>query len=187
MSKSVRGYRLLIGLLFFTATASARAGIVPDVTVRVVPAALSANLGDTFAVDIVADINMPVVGWGLDLSFSTPGIVSTVGMPMIASPTWLAAASNDGDGLSAVADFLLGSVSGLNITLATLTLSADTLGTTDLLLGVTDGDLTEGFALDPSGFAQNVVFESSHIEVLPEPATALLLVLASPIALRRRR
>ncbi len=39
---------------------------------------------------------------------------------------------------------------------------------TDLSLGITAGDLTEGFGLDPHGFA-NVSFESTQVSVAPVP------------------
>ena len=48
-------------------------------------------------------------------------------------------------------------------------------GETDLFLNVTPGDHTEGFPLDPTGFA-NVTFETGHA-LVPDPS-ALSIILA---------
>ena len=160
----------------------AAAGLV---TVRFDPPEKTVNLGENFTVGLVADISDPVVGWGLDVSALTRGIISPVGMPVI-GPVWVPAYAADGDGLAGLA--YPSSVSGPGVLLATLTYHADALGEADLLAGVTPTDGTEGFALDPTGFA-TVDFQSGHIIVLPEPAAAMLLAAAglSALGLRRRR
>ena len=154
------------------------AGLVSDVVVRFVPPSQIVNFDDVFTVDVVADINTPVVGWGLDVDLSVPTIASTFAAPSVAFPPWIAAAAADGDGLAGLADPFAptnGSVSGIGILLATLTFHADAQGTTDLLMSTTPGDLSEGFPLDPTGFA-TVTFEPGQVVVVPEPATLLPLL-----------
>jgi len=158
------------------------------VTVRFDPPVQAIPLGDPFTVDIVADIDMPVVGWGLDFTPATPGIISLTGPPAIGAD-WLGASAPDGDGLAGLASPLPpvnGSVSGIGIVLATLSLSADTIGSTDLVASITPGDLTEGFALDPIGFA-TVTFQAGQITVVPEPATILVLLFSGLGLTRSRR
>ena len=92
----------------------------------------------------------------------------------------IAATTADGDGLAGLADPFAptnGSVSGTGILLATLTFRADAEGMTDLIASTTPGDQTEGFPLDPTGFA-NVTFEPGQIIIIPEPATVLPLLCA---------
>lgn len=154
------------------------------VDVRIEPPIQSITVGDIFSVDIVADIPEPVVGFGLDFSFVDGTILSQFGPPVIAAPPWTPASASDGDGLAAVA--FPNSVSGNNILLATITLSADIAGATDLLLSVTPGDLAEGFPLDPIGFAP-VTFQAGHVLVIPEPSVLSLLAFAATMLLHRRR
>lgn len=167
------------------------AGVRADaslVVCRFEPPSQTVALGGIFTVDIVADIDMPVVGWGLDLSLLTPGILLPTGPPAIGAD-WLSALAPDGDGLAGLASPLPptnGSVSGTGIVLATLSFSADAIGATDLVASVTPGDLTEGFALDPTGFA-TMTFQPGQVTVVPEPATALLLVGVGCVILIRRR
>ena len=164
-------------VLLSTVPASAQICLV-DVCLRFDPSINEVVVGETFEVDIVADIVTPVVGWGLDLTIDAPGIISLVGDPAIPNPPWAATIAPDGDKLAALAKPSKptnGSVSGIGIVLATLTFSADALGQTDLILGITPGDLTEGFALDPTGFA-TITFEPGNVSVIPEPTTLLLLL-----------
>jgi hypothetical protein len=154
-----------------------------QVTVRVEPPLTIVPIFDTFTVDLVADITVPVLGWGLDIDLSDPAVASVVGLPAIGGE-WVPASSSDGDGLAGVA--FPSSVQGADILLATITYSADALGVTDLIPGVTPGDLTEGFALDPDGFA-TLELIGGQVFVLPEPATLLLLGVAGGFLVSRRR
>lgn len=151
-----------------------------DVCVRFEPALSEIILGHDFEIDIVADINNPVVGWGLDVTVATPGVITSAGDPDI-GPSWFAVNAPDGDKLAGLA-FPNGIV-GTDVLLATLHFTADADGETDLLLSVTPGDNSEGFALDPSGFG-TYLFESGHVYV-PEP-TSLAIFLTCACALRRR-
>jgi hypothetical protein len=140
-----------------------------DVFVHPDPLDLLVERGEVFEIRLLADISDPVLGWGLDLSLA-PGVLSVVGAPSISSP-WQSVPAADGDGLAAYA--FPDSVSGQDTLLATLTFSADAVGETDLVLSVTPGDLTEGFPLDPSGFATST-FQTGHVTVVPEPGAALV-------------
>lgn len=167
------------------------AGVRADgalVVVRFEPTAQTVNLGDTFSVDIVADIDTPVVGWGLDQAVVNPGMLS-ISAPFTIGPSWLPATAADGDGLAGLASPLPpvnGSVMGLGVVLATLSFSADAVGSTALLTSVTPNDLTEGFALDPTGFA-NVTFEPGQITVIPEPSSLMLFIIGCVLIRRRRQ
>jgi hypothetical protein len=152
------------------------------VIVDVQPASSEVTIGQGFNVSIVATIPDPVVGWGLDLSFDH-AVLSLVGSPVI-GPVWLPATALDSDGLAGLA--FPSSISGTSVLLATVHLSAIAAGETDLTLSVTPGDLTEGFPLDPTGFA-TMTLGSAHVTAVPEPTVAVLLLVASVLAMPRRR
>jgi len=145
------------------------------------PAVKVANVGDIFTIDIVADMTNPIVGWGLDLTVTDPMYANRTATDPVIGPDWDPAFAPDLDGLAGLA-FPVG-VSGPGILLATVEFQALALGTTNLVLSVTPGDLTEGFALYPSGF-DNYEFSLGTINVVPEPAALALLALG---ALIRRR
>jgi hypothetical protein len=126
--------------------------------------------GEFFAVNLIADIPDPVLGWGLDVSFD-PAILSLDGPPAIGS-SWKPAFAPDGDGLAGLAFPF--PVNGNGITLATLNFEVITLGTSLLQASATAGDFTEGFPLATGGFA-DVVFKDGSVSPVPEPGTILLL------------
>jgi|CXWL01.1.fsa_nt_gi hypothetical protein len=152
-----------------------------DVTARFGPPTQTVNVGDFFTVDIMADINHPIVGWGLDFVIANQTVLSQSAVPSI-GPSWFPSFAQDGDGLAGLA--FPTSISGSGIRLATLQLHADAVGDTNLLLSITPGDLSEGFALDPTGFA-TTTFELGHITVTPEPAAAMLILIAGVLTFRR--
>ena len=126
-------------------------------------------LGDSFSVDIVADISDPILGWGLDIGFDST-ILSLTGTTI--GSLWQPAVAFDGDDLAGLA--FPDAISGPNVLLATLTFDAIDLGTSGLTASVTMGDLTEGFALiAPGTFADLTVIDGS-VEVVPVPAAVLL-------------
>ncbi|MFH1108167.1 MAG: cohesin domain-containing protein [Planctomycetota bacterium] len=177
---SLKRETVVVGLVTLVCLGgAARGGLI----VRFDTPERTVGLGDVFTIDILADVGDPLVGWGFDLSFD-PSILSLVDSPAI-GPRWIPASAPDGDGLAGLA--FPDSVSGAGVRLASVTFSAVTLGETGLTMSTTAGDLTEGFALDPTGFAQ-AVFESAHVFVVPEPATGLLCaIVLSIIGLRARR
>jgi hypothetical protein len=156
----------------------ARAAVI----VRAVPSAASVAAGDTLTVELRAATDQSVFGFGLDLSFDG-GVLSLTAPPVIAAP-WDGLNAPDGDGLAGLV--FPNGISGPDLLLATLTFSALAPGFTTILPGVSAGDLTEGFPLDPSGFASDVSFVGAQVEVVPEPSSALLLGFAlAALALAR--
>jgi hypothetical protein len=137
-------------------------------------------LGSLFSVAIWADMSNPVLGWGLDVGYDH-SVLTMIGTPVI-GPLWAAGLAPDGDGLAGLT-FPTG-VQGNGLLLATLNFSVAAAGQTDLTLSVTPGDLNEGFALDPTGFA-NATFQAAHVEVLPEPATAVLFLAIVLVGFRK--
>jgi hypothetical protein len=172
----------LASLLTALALAAPAAGTV---VLRLDPGRFFHDPGDLFAVDLLADLSDPVLGFGLDLHFD-PEVVAPVGDPTI-GPDWFPVTAPDGDGLAGAA-FPAGVV-GDGVQLVTLTFEALSAGDAGFWMGFTPGDLTEGFALDPFG-RDTVVYESApRVQVVPEPSTALLLALglAGIASLRARR
>ena len=156
-----------------------------SVIVTVTPAAPSVSVGGTVTVDVVAQFGAPdaVLAWGLDLTLD-PALAGVSGAPVL-GPSWLAFATPDGDGLGGVA---LEGLTGTHL-LASLTLEGLAPGLLSLGLAVTVRDRTEGFALDPSGFATGVVLQGAMLEVVPEPRglAGLAACAAALIAARRVR
>jgi hypothetical protein len=128
--------------------------------------------GDLFTVDLIADIEDPVLGWGLDISYDT-GILSLIGAPAI-GPLWTPGFAPDGDGLAGLA--FPTPISGNNILLASLNFGALASGESLLQASNTSGDLTEGFPLLEPGVFADVQFVNGSVksESVPEPATIFL-------------
>jgi hypothetical protein len=153
------------------------------VIIRAVPSAAAVAAGDTLTVELRAATDQPLFGFGLDLLFDA-GVLAPTAAPVIAAP-WDALNAPDGDGLAGVV-FPSG-ISGPDLLLATLTLLALAPGATTILPAVTGGDLTEGFPLDPSGFASDVSFVGAEVQVVPEPSSAALFGFAlAALAIARR-
>jgi len=138
-------------------------------------------VGGTALVNVVADIpaDSPVLGWGLDLDIVNPAIAALVGVSIPAPWTQV---FGDPDGIGGLA-FPTG-ITGNDVVLATLTLQGLAVGTTEIHLSATEGDLTEGFALDPTGFG-TFVAPCGVVIVTPEPASLVLLALAGLVVRRR--
>ncbi len=139
----------------------------------------------TTTVDIVADIpeSDAIVGWGLDLA--TVGTSAALASVAVNEVLFDAVFAPDGDDLAALvpSDSLFGD----DIVLATLSFNLIEEGLTSLSLSYTLSDLTEGFPLDPAlpGDFAAATFVDGSINVIPEPATLLLVALGA-IAARRR-
>ena len=176
--------RLLLSLSLLLASAPAHATVIAHV---VAPA--SVLVGSFFDVELRASLPDPTLGWGLDLT-ANPANVQRSGAPTIGS-SWTAFAAPDGDGLAGV--YLPPpqgqGITGSDVLLAVVHFQALTIGDTDFQLSDTPTDLSEGFALDPQGYAP-VQYQGARTTVtpVPEPATAALLFggLASLAAARRR-
>ncbi len=148
--------------------------------VAVQPSAGLVATGASLTVDLVADFDTPVLGFGLDLSFDS-AVLSLLAPPSIGS-AWTSAFAADGDGLVGLAP--PGGVVGNGVLLATLSFLALAPGTTSISLGITSGDLTEGFPLLVSGF-DNAQLGGATVSV-PEPGAALLVGLAAAALLAVR-
>jgi hypothetical protein len=156
------------------ARATATLRFEPSPSATVVDGVLQVPMGGSFDVDLVADLTQPVVGFGLDVAFD-PALLSRTGVSI--GPDWVGVAAADGDGLAGLAP--LPGVSGLDVLLATLHLKGTALGSTSLAFGITPNDFTEGFALASLGaFDTAVLGDPLPVQVVPEPASGLLLALA---------
>ena len=127
---------------------------------------------------VYADIPLEdsIVGFGLDAIIQTPADLSYVGF--VPAEPFDPVVSPDGDGFAGLL-FPPTVVYGEDVLLGTLTF-AGTGSWVDL--GVTPGDLTEGFALAGVGGFAAATFTGAYI---PEPAALVLLALGA-LALRRR-
>ncbi len=164
------------------------------VVVSLSPANQSVDISDgTATVDIVAVIPQAdaIVSWGLDINLLGSSV--SVSGSAVNEPTWTAATGVDGDGLAGLVPSPPGTAiwsDPVEILLATVTLSLDSLGTTDLTLSDDNpADLSEGFALDPPpvGAFADVDYVAGSITVTPEPASLALLLLGGVTCLSRRR
>lgn len=137
--------------------------------------------GGTATVDIVADIpeELAIIGFGIDLYLDNP-IVTPTGatVPAPFDPVF----APDGDGLAGIVPPPL-PIWGDGIVLATVEFSLDAEGLVWLTPGYTMGDPFEGFQT-PSGLVTDIEWVPGCIEILPEPATLMLLALGT--LLRRR-
>ena len=176
--------RLLLSLALWLAAAPVQATVIARV---VAPATV--QVGSFFDVELRASLPDPILGWGLDLS-ADPLLVQRSGAASISS-SWIAFAAPDGDGLAGV--YLpppqgMG-ITGSDVLLAVVHYQALSIGDADFQVSDTSTDLTEGFALDPEGFAQ-VQYQGARVSIapVPEPGTAALLLggFASLAAARRR-
>lgn len=162
------------GILPIATLALLLASPAAALTVRFVPDARTVAVTRPFTVEIRADLDEPVLGFGLDVAFDV-SLIGPTQAPTI-GPAWLPAFAPDGDGLAGVGP-VAGAV-GADVLLATLHLQAIGLGTTPLTAAFTAADPTEGFPLVGGGFAEAVFLPAEvEVQLVPEPNTGLLLAL----------
>jgi len=150
--------------------------------VRFLPAANPLAVGQETTLEIVADFDEPVVGFGLDLVLAGTSVVTLDDLAV--GPAWTPVPAPDGDGFAGLAP-VTGYV-GNGVVLATVTLQALLSGATTIGAAITPGDLTEGFALLGSGF-DDVLFEPAILQVLPEPGSGLFVAIGVGMALALAR
>jgi hypothetical protein len=142
-------------------------------TVRLTAPTSVVPLGGEVSVDLVADLGAPALGFGFDIHLDAPHLVLLE--PPTVGAAWLPVPGSDGDGLAGIA--YPTAVTGSSVILATLHFTATSLGSVTLEPGTTPGDLSEGIALDPSGF-DSLQLEPLTLEVvIPEPSRMLLVLL----------
>jgi outer membrane protein assembly factor BamB len=175
---------LAVGSLALGSDAQALATVrlvLPEDAV-IVDGAVRVQAGESLSVRVMADLEQPIIGWGLDVE--TDPLLLGHDSTLVGDP-WIAVSAADGDGLAGLAS--PPGVSGADVWLADLSYTAMAAGSTQLALAITAGDPTEGFALLEIGAFDAVSF-GARIEVLvvPEPSTGLL-VAAGLLALGARR
>lgn len=163
--------------------------------VSIVPSAQVVNIADgTATVDIVAVIPEAdaIVSWGLDLELAGTS-VSELSVA-INEPLFTPVVGADGDAYAALVTVPPGDAvwsDPVPLLLATVTFSLDELGLTTLTLSDdnAEGDLTEGFGLEPppAGAFAEVQYTGGSITVVPEPATVMMIALGAFAVVARRR
>jgi hypothetical protein len=178
--RGVMGLGLLaVFTTLFTTVSSARATVTVSLELPAAPPVVS----EWFDVQIVADLPNPILGWGLDFEIALPEIATKTDVQI--GDSWLPVATSDGDGLAGVA--FPGPIAGTRVVLATVTLEALAEGMSELVIGDDHpSDLTEGFALDPTGF-ESVDYIPSSITIVPEPTSMGSLGVLIAMVWRRRR
>ena len=154
-----------VGLLSSTAS-TLRADVV---SVSLNPTTPSFTLGQTFNVDLLADIPDPVLGFGLDMNFAATMLALN---GFTTGPLWFPATGvevNDFVGLAFPTP-----VSGAVVLLGTFSFTALATGSTALGLAYDSMNFAEGFPLATGGFADNNLPDESAV---PEPSTLCLLAL----------
>jgi hypothetical protein len=159
----------VVGAICTAAPADAAA-----ITVRFVPAAQVVNLGDVVVINVVADIDAgsAIVSWGIDVGLSS----AILGGPAVAIGALFSSTppAGDMDGLIGIVVPPDPPVSGVGIVLATLTYTATSLGTTNLIASITGGDALEGFFQVGGGAVTDLAFVNGVVTVIPLPPALLL-------------
>jgi len=170
-SKSCK--RRLLPLFLYLAVPA----LANPVAVGLSPTQTTHAVGDTFTIDLSAQIPSPVIGWGLDLDFDhTILLLSNV----VIGPSWFSTIGTEPNDYGGLA--FPSAISGPDTLLAALTFTAIQPGSSSLTASFDSVNLNEGFALETGGFA-DVVFTDGVVDVqgtsaVPEPNTRLLLALA---------
>ena len=139
------------------------------------------TIGNTTNVEIRADFTDAIIGWGLDVNVTNPGVADLTGFTV--GPLW-------DPQLASPDTVLLGGTSitdvgpGANILLATLTFQAFGNGVTPISLSANDFD--EGFLKNDFVTFDTTIFCNGTVTV-PEPASLVLVAVGGLLAIRRRR
>jgi len=169
------GLGLLVSSLLPAGPAAAAA------IVRLVPSATAVATGEAFTVLLRADLGLPILAFGLDVHWDA-GLLDYLG-PAVFAPGWIQLSNVTGASAQPFPALALlnlgalanpGPVIGSDFLLATLSFRGKALGVADLELSITSTDLTEGFALSTPGSFDSATLAGASVNVVPEPATALL-------------
>ncbi len=165
-------------MLAVLASATAASG---GIVVSIEPDNPTVDLGEFVTVDIMATIDEPVVAWGLDLTIDVPAFAGWTATAI--GLDWDVTGTLDGDGLAGLR-FPTGIMG--EVLLATLTFEGLSEGET--LLSLSSGpEEDEGILLEFGDLAAGVQFTPATLTVTPEPTTLALLLVASAMAMVRRR
>lgn len=157
-------------------------------SITLMPGSTSVEVGDSFTIDIMADIDPAdeIIAFGFDAMLSGSGALSydgfTMGTGFADDPFF---GPNDGDGIYGVSegDFFFGApVSGTDILLGTLLFTATGVGDVSVSLGADDMDIwfTEGLIplnIELANYMPQVTAAQVRINEyvpVPEPVTLLL-------------
>ena len=192
MMKTVPMHRkaaLILALLVVCCPLSALAAIVLSFD----EPANNVAQGEEFSVDLVADIDpsMAIASFGLDVTFDATILDTVSAVVPTPNPFVGSLVDTSTDGLIALTGFAPPGpgLSGL-LTLATLTFTAEMIGTTALDVAFPDFPVLDGFALVAGGVVLPDVVTPGQVTVVPLPAGAWLLgsgLVAFGAVARRRR
>lgn len=171
---------------------SCGSAMAAGIDVTLAPDAEEYVVGDTVLVSVLATPEAPLVGYGFDLVMDDPSILTYEGFD--AGDAFTRVSSRDGDGLAALS--FMGGMTGPDLLIGVVTYTAVDAGEVTLDLGITAGDLSEGFGSNGEGIFLDLNSSPATITVMdfpvagdtpviPEPAT--MAMLAGGLLLLRRR
>jgi hypothetical protein len=177
----------MAGLVVVAAALSAESAMAASIDITLAPDASEYVVGDTVTVDVFASTTDPLVGYGFDFVLDDDAILSYEGFSAVDPFTKVLSA--DGDGVAGLS--FTGGATGGNLLLGTATFNAAGEGDVVVNVGVTSGDLSEGFGSNGEGVFLDFDSAPATITVqsaaVPEPATMAMLVGGGLLLLRRRR
>jgi hypothetical protein len=182
LRRRMRQRTLAIGLVLLLAGLLSTRPAGAAALLEIQPSATTVALGETFSIELRADLGLPVLAFGFDLHWDDDRL-DYLG-PAVFAPGWMQLANAMGapaEPFPELARVDLGALAtpsaaaGLNLLLATLSFRARSLGSAHLELSITPADLTEGFALLTPGSFDTFALAGAQVSVVPEPHTALLL------------
>jgi len=144
------------------------------------PQQSTVTLGDVFNVDIRADMDLGIAGFGMLFNIQDPTICHLTAAPQT-GPAWWSTTDFTPQGWRIGGLAFPDPVEGVDVLLATLSFHADHVGETDLVLTISPDDLTQGFALGPPFSPGNfdfVTLNLGHVTVIDVPAPAALALFA---------
>lgn len=175
--------KLLLSFILFAGLS------VANIIVDILPQGSPIGIGQTTQVTFSLSATDPILGWGFALEWD-PSILEIVSQS--AGPLWFDV-SNGTLGMLGGLAFPEG-LAGDNILLAELTVKGVGVGTSRLSITVDPSDFSQGFALDPTGFAAFTVnpgaltVTGTTAATVPEPSAAGLLAFSlAAFAVRRRQ